>query len=319
MIQMNRNYISEKGEKSENSQLLTTIFMSPPHFTFLRRFGSSLVLWLIIALAVILKAPVLYLILICGAGLIAQGEFFRMLQNNGIRPFSGTALIVSAIFLSGSFFYYQSHGVSTQLDFDAAMILFFIIAIFARQMCSPIKEGESLRTVALTLFGILYIPWMLHYVSKIIFLTPPTVEGVSTGQFYALFGIVVTKFSDMGAYVFGSLFGRHRFMSHISPKKTWEGFLGALASAVLGGSVLYLLLRPQLSLFQWKDVICLGILLGGAAVAGDLAESIIKRSAQAKDSSQIIPGIGGILDLIDSLLFTLPILFFYLRGVVHFL
>jgi len=293
--------------------------MSPPHFTFLRRFGSSLVLWLIVSLAVILKAPVLYLLLICGAGLTAQWEFFRMLRANGIKTFSGTAMIVAAVFLIVSFFYYQIYGISTQLDLDAAMMLFFIIAIFARQMCSPIKEGESLRTVAFTLFGILYIPWMLHYVSKIIFLTPPAANGASTGQFYALFAIVVTKFSDMGAYVFGSLFGRHRFMSHISPKKTWEGFLGALASAVLAGSVFYMLLRTQLSLFHWGDVIRLGILLGGAAVVGDLAESIIKRSMQAKDSSHMIPGIGGILDLIDSLLFTLPILFFYLRGIMHVL
>ncbi len=293
--------------------------MSHSHFTFLRRFGSSLVLWLIVSLAVILKAPVLYLILICGAGLIAQWEFFRMLRTNGIKTFSGTAMIVAAVFLIVSFFYYQTHGISTHPDFDAAMILFFIIAVFARQICSPIKEGESLRTVAFTLFGILYIPWMLHYVSKIIFLIPPAANGASTGQFYALFAIVVTKFSDMGAYVFGSLFGRHRFMSHISPKKTWEGFLGALVSAVLAGSVFYVFLRTQLSLFHWGDVICLGILLGGVAVVGDLAESIIKRSTQAKDSSHIIPGIGGILDLIDSLLFTLPILFFYLRGIMYFL
>lgn len=292
--------------------------MTHSRLTFWLRLGSSLVLWIIVSLAVILKAPVLYLLLICGAGLMAQWEFFRMLSSSGIRTFSGTATVIAAVFLIGSFYYYQKHGVSNRLDFDAAMILFFLLAVFVRQMCSPIREGESLRTVALTLFGILYIPWMLHYVSKIIFLTPPAADGAPTGEFYVLFGIVITKFSDMGAYVFGSLFGRHRFMPHISPQKTWEGFFGAIASAVLSGAILYVFIHPQLSLLRWSDVICLGVLLGGVAVIGDLAESIIKRSTLAKDSSHMIPGIGGILDLVDSLLFTLPILFFYLRGVIHF-
>ncbi len=293
--------------------------MTNSRLTFLSRLGSTLVLWIIVSLAVILKAPVLYLALICGVGLIAQWEFFQMLRASGVKTFSGTGTIIAAVLLIGSFFYYQVHGISNRLDFDAAMVLFLVIAVFLRQMCSPIRERESLQAVAFTLFGILYIPWMLHYASKIIFLTPPGADGAPTGQFYAFFAIVVTKFSDMGAYVFGSLFGRHHFMSHISPKKTWEGFCGAILSAMLGGAILYLLLRPQLSLFGWPDVIRLGLLLGGVAVVGDLAESIIKRSTQAKDSSQILPGIGGILDLIDSLLFTLPILFFYLRGMMHFL
>lgn len=292
--------------------------MTHSRFTFWLRLGSSLVLWGMIALAILLKISILYLILICGMGLIAQWEFFRMLRANGVQTFSGTAIVIAAGFLIGSFFYYQAYGVSNRLDFDAGMVLLFIVAIFIRQMCSPIRERESLQTVVFTLFGILYIPWMLHFFSKVIFLTPPTVEGAPTGQFYAVFAIVVTKFSDMGAYVFGSLFGRRSFMSHISPKKTWEGFLGAIVSAVLGGVVMYMLLNTHLSLFRWPDVFRLGILLGGMAIVGDLAESIIKRSTQAKDSSQIVPGIGGILDLIDSLLFTVPILFFYLRGLMHF-
>jgi phosphatidate cytidylyltransferase len=128
--------------------------------------------------------------------------------------------------------------------------------------------------------------------------------------------MVVTKFSDMGAYVFGSLFGRHPFAPHISPKKTWEGFFGALVLSSLGSYWLYALIPARLAVLRLEDVVILGLLLGVGAVVGDLAESIIKRSTHAKDSSRILPGIGGTLDLIDSLLFTAPLMYFYLRLVI---
>jgi phosphatidate cytidylyltransferase len=175
---------------------------------------------------------------------------------------------------------------------------------------------DSLEAIAYTVFGLLYIPWLFNFVTKIIYLTPRTESGDTTGQFYLIYLMVVTKFSDMGAYVFGSLFGRHPFAPHISPKKTWEGFFGALVLSSLGSYWLYALIPGRLSAFRVNDVITLGLLLGVGAVVGDLAESIIKRSAHAKDSSRILPGIGGTLDLIDSLLFTAPLLYFYLRLVI---
>ena len=137
-------------------------------------------------------------------------------------------------------------------------------------------------------------------------------------EVFVIFLLLVTKFSDMGAYVFGSLFGRHPFAPHISPKKTWEGFFGAIGSALFGAYWLYALMPGKLSGLRFEDVTVLGLTLGFAAVIGDLAESIIKRSAQAKDSSHILPGIGGTLDLIDSVLFTAPLMYFYLRLVIGF-
>ena len=104
---------------------------------------------------------------------------------------------------------------------------------------------------------------------------------------------------------------------HISEKKTWEGFSGALGFALLCSLGLFKLMPSHLSLFTWRDAIALGLLLGFAAVIGDLAESIVKRSTGVKDSGNLLPGIGGALDLIDSLLFTAPLLFFYMRLVIR--
>jgi phosphatidate cytidylyltransferase len=104
---------------------------------------------------------------------------------------------------------------------------------------------------------------------------------------------------------------------HISPKKTWEGFAGALAFSLLASLGLFYFMPDRLLALTWTHATILGLLLGFAAVIGDLAESIIKRSTGVKDSGNMLPGIGGALDLIDSLLFTAPLLFFYLRLVIR--
>ena len=131
-----------------------------------------------------------------------------------------------------------------------------------------------------------------------------------------LYCIVVTKFSDMGAYVVGTLCGKHLLIPHISPKKTWEGFFGALAFSILGSYGTLYLAGDRLHYLNAMHAGILGVLLGLAAIIGDLSESVIKRSTDTKDSGNMLPGIGGVLDLIDSLLFTAPLLFFYCRLVL---
>jgi len=138
-----------------------------------------------------------------------------------------------------------------------------------------------------------------------------------TGHFYVLYLVVITKFSDMGAYLTGSVLGKHLLVPHISPKKTWEGFFGALGFSLLGSYAMLALMPHKLSLIDYGHGTVLGLLLGFAAIIGDLAESIIKRSCDVKDSGRLLPGIGGALDLIDSLLFTAPLLFFYMRLVIR--
>jgi phosphatidate cytidylyltransferase len=180
-----------------------------------------------------------------------------------------------------------------------------------------LRDDEPLQTMAYTLFGLLYVIWLFNFMTKLIYVTPRTIDGHVTGQFYCLYLVAVTKFSDMGAYLVGSMIGRHQMIPHISPKKTWEGFVGALALSSLASVGLVKLMPDRLSALSLTDAIVLGLLLGFAAVIGDLAESIIKRSTGVKDSGNFFPGIGGALDLIDSLLFTAPLLYFYLRLIVR--
>src|SRR5436853_6320176 len=184
-------------------------------------------------------------------------------------------------------------------------------------MFARLRQAEPFHTMAYSLFGLLYVLWLFTFLTKIVYLPPRSSAGQLTGQFYVLFLIAVTKFSDSGAYLTGSVIGRHLMVPHISRKKTWEGFFGAIVFALMCSLALYKLMPGHLSALNWTHATVLGLLLGLAAVLGDLAESIIKRSADVKDSGNLLPGIGGALDLVDSLLFTAPLMLFYLRLVMH--
>ncbi|HEY2826642.1 MAG TPA: phosphatidate cytidylyltransferase, partial [Pirellulales bacterium] len=135
--------------------------------------------------------------------------------------------------------------------------------------------------------------------------------------------IVVVKMGDPGAITVGSLFGRHKMAPKLSPGKTWEGAGGAMLFAVGGSWVVFHLLRPRLisgeipapALWQW---ICYGLLVGVAGMLGDLAESLLKRDAGQKNSSAWMPGLGGVLDVLDSILFAAPVAYLcWAAGLVH--
>jgi phosphatidate cytidylyltransferase len=284
---------------------------------FILRFVSTIALWSIALAIAFSRYEILFWFLISAFGLIALWEFYGMLDHDRLPNFKITAMICGAIMLGGSFYYFAHMGPAGSYDFEIAVLLFFLLTMFARQMFARLRDDEPLKTMAYTLFGLMYVLWLFNFTTKIVYLTPRSSAGAVTGQFYVLYLIAVTKFSDMGAYLLGSAIGRHQMIPHISPQKTWEGFFGALALSLCASLALYKLMPGHLSALTWTHATVLGLLLGFAAVIGDLAESIVKRSTGVKDSGNLLPGIGGALDLIDSLLFTAPLMFFYLRLVIR--
>lgn len=285
--------------------------------TFVFRFFSTITLWSVALFIALSGHEGAFWGLISLFGFIGLWEFYTMLDHKGLPNFKITGMICGAIMLCGSFYYFSHVGPARSYDFELSVLLLFLLTVFTRQIFARLRDDEPLQTMAYTLFGLLYVIWLFNFVTKIVYVTPRTSTGQVTGQFYCLYLIAVTKFSDMGAYLVGSMIGRHQMIPHISPKKTWEGFCGALAFSSLASLGLLKLMPAQLSALTWTDATILGLLLGFAAVVGDLAESIIKRSTGVKDSGNFFPGIGGSLDLIDSLLFTAPLLYFYLRLVVR--
>ncbi len=288
-----------------------------PRSVFVLRFVTTIALWSVALIIAFSGHELAFYALVSAFGLIALWEFYRMLDHRGLPNFKITGLICGAVMLVGSFYYFARMGPAHSYDFEVAVLVFFLLTVFARQMFARLRHDEPLQTMAYTLFGLLYVLWLFNFITKIFYLMPRSSTGAVTGQFYCLYLIAVTKFSDMGAYLTGSVVGRHLMVPHISAKKTWEGFYGAIILALLCSLGLFKLMPGHLSVLTWTHATILGLLLGFAAVVGDLAESIIKRSTGVKDSGNLLPGIGGALDLLDSLLFTAPLLFFYLRLVIR--
>jgi phosphatidate cytidylyltransferase len=277
---------------------------------FLRRGFSTLILWGVVAAIFASMIPAAYLGLIGVLALISTVEYFRMLRAADVKCFPRFGLILAVAYCGVAYFHFLKGGKDIPHGLDAVAVFIAITGAFTLQLRYSIKGIEALLAVAVNLLGFLYIAYMFNFAARISFGLPG--EGAVPGAFILLWLLAVTKFTDMGAYITGSLIGKHKMIPHISPGKTWEGFGGAIFFAQLAACGLYALLPQQLAaLSSWPHVIALGFLLAILAVVGDLAESVVKRSLHAKDSGKMLPGIGGGLDLIDSFCFTAPALWFY--------
>jgi phosphatidate cytidylyltransferase len=287
---------------------------------FLRRTASTLSLWALVTAIFMSRWSWAYLGLIAVLVMIATVEYFRMLKTAKVRCFPRFGILLAIVYcgiLHGCFL----KGIEAPAGLDALAVFLALAGAFALQLRQPIRGLESLTGVALNVLGFVYIAILFNFLARIVFAVPgwdakPGV--VSESGAYLLFWVLaVTKFTDMGAYITGSMIGKHKMIPHVSPGKTWEGFAGALFFSQLAGCGLYALFPHHLALFgSYGHVVTLGFLLAILAVVGDLAESVVKRAVAAKDSGRMLPGIGGSLDLIDSVCFTAPATYFYLKWIL---
>jgi phosphatidate cytidylyltransferase len=285
---------------------------------FFRRLITTVILWTVILAAMFSGNAlisdgvcILLLIFLAVAGLT---EFYGLAEKRGLTCFKGCGLAGGALLMAGTFLNLigkiGTQGSPARVnDFETGFLILFVLGLCVRQFVSK-SNTAGIIAISTTLFGLMYVPWLLNFVQKIYFF--PGVDG----KLFVLYFILVTKFSDMGAYAVGSLIGRHKMIPRISPGKTWEGFGGAILVST-GASVLFVhCLDKHMAGMNWIHAVILGIILSSTAVIGDLIESIFKREAGVKDSGNLFPGIGGILDLLDSLLFNAPIMYLYLRHVL---
>jgi phosphatidate cytidylyltransferase len=286
---------------------------------FFRRLLSFTILWTIVLGSLFSgnKAISDYVFLAIMVFLAVTGlsEFYGMVSKLGHACYSRFGIGAGVLMLIATFVYISGefgHAAppSRVNDFETSLFILFVLGLCIRQFLSR-HTTTGIVAISTTLFGLMYVPWLLNFIQKINFFG----RGVD-GHFYVLYFVIVTKFSDCGAYAVGSLIGKHKMIPRISPGKTWEGFGGAVVVST-GVSVLFAQLAgPRLMGMTLTHAIILGIILSIAAVVGDLIESLFKREAGLKDSGKLFPGIGGILDLLDSLLFNAPLMYLYLRHVL---
>ena len=239
---------------------------------------------------------------------LAMFEFYALLDAAEIPHFKYFGLS-SGLVLIFATWYPLRNSVAQVCDIEWMVMCGITIAVFLRQF--PQKNNpKPLETIAGTLMGVIYISLLLSFFAKLLLSW-----GDHTGRLLILYLILVVKASDMGAYFVGCTFGRHKLIPRISPAKTWEGFFGGLLSAVVVSVLFYAFAKKSLGVLSLhlSDALILGILLGTIGTVSDLTESLFKRGAGVKDSGRMILGMGGILDVIDSLLFSAPALYVYAR------
>jgi phosphatidate cytidylyltransferase len=187
-----------------------------------------------------------------------------------------------------------------------------VLAAFLVEMARFRLPGEALNRIALTVWTAAYLGVLPCFLVQLRWLPQAGQNGQSWQATAALaLAVFVPKCADIGAYFTGRYLGRHRMAPVLSPKKTWEGAAGGLAAAAIAGALLSRL-APTLVRGGWAGAAVLGAVLGIAGMLGDLAESLIKRDCGQKDASQVVPGFGGVLDLVDSVLFAAPVAYWWL-------
>jgi phosphatidate cytidylyltransferase len=245
------------------------------------------------------RVPLLIL-LVGAAATLGAVEFYRLGTHAGARPLTVFGVIWAVLFVVAALFDVD-WGTGALLASAAVLPLVWLVVF---------RRDTRFQSWVWTLTGILYLGWTLgHYVA---------LRQFDHGRELVILAVFTTFACDTSAFFVGRAWGRHHMAPAISPHKTWEGAIGGFVGAVAAA----LALRSLLSLGDWSlplnyvEAIGVGCLIGVVAQLGDLLESLLKRRAGVKDSGNLIPGHGGVLDRIDSLVFTGVIVYYFVLWVV---
>ncbi|MCF6268489.1 MAG: phosphatidate cytidylyltransferase [Melioribacteraceae bacterium] len=240
-----------------------------------------------------------FLIFILAIGLVSFYEFSAMVKNKNIFPCYFIGLISVAHIILNAYF----HFFPMEIFLLSLLPLLLIVELFR-------NKESAINNISSTLLGILYMGFFSASIIGIREFYVDTPTNYSNGGFIVISIFITLWMTDSAAYFIGSAFGKHKLFPRVSPKKSWEGAIAGFVFAIITIVVLKVVL---LTFLNWIDIITFGIIIGIFGQVGDLVESLIKRDAGVKDSSNIIPGHGGIFDRFDSLLFSAPIIFLYMN------
>jgi phosphatidate cytidylyltransferase len=271
------------------------------------------------------------------SGLIGAALYISLVFAGNGSPFALTVALFSVVGASELFLAVRNHKAGSPNDLlgwlaciafqytawthygarfapylPASLILLVIISL----LCELIRRRpQPILNIGTTLLGAVYVGWLSSYVtllhgihlnSQTHSLLVPPIAHTTPGEWIVLFVTVCTFLSDTGALFVGRSFGRHKMAPNISPGKTWEGSIGGLLFSVIGGGLFGWWLHLPL-----VHTLILAFLCGASGQIGDLCESALKRDLGIKDFGVVIPGHGGILDRIDSILFSAPLAYYY--------
>lgn len=248
--------------------------------------------WFFIAFVVALTAGALY-------------EFFYLVKKKEIPIYSYVGIFIGVLIPISIFTKFELTK-NWELLFIVLGFLLLLLLQFSRK-----DNRNAIVGISTTLFGILYVSWFFSFLVKIRLMIP----GLGGAKLLA-FILLVTKAADIGALVIGSRFGKHALIPKVSPKKSAEGWWASLFFGGITAILCWPLLPPEI-FYTVSRVFFIGVFFGAVGQLGDLSESMIKRDCNVKDSGKLLPGMGGILDVIDSLLFSAPAFYLYMSSALH--
>ena len=230
-------------------------------------------------------------------------EFYRVSLRSKVKAHFVMGAVTGVVLFMVNFLFASQYANTNIFLFLIPFVLsFYFLEIYK-------KHRTSISNLAITFFGLVYIAIPFSLINYFVF---PHADGVY--YFNILLGFFILLWSaDTGAFIFGMLLGKHKLMPLLSPKKTWEGFIGGILFTVLV-AVIISGIDHTLHISHW--IVC-ALIISIVGMYGDMAESMFKRSVKIKDTGNILPGHGGLLDRFDSFLLAAPAVFFYLHWVLY--
>jgi len=269
--------------------------------------GLSLAVVIMTSILFVPAGHIVYLLVLLAVCGLAMNEFYNLLRL-GEMPACKTAGMVTGLLFVAMTWVCELQDYPDEVLW--ALLLLILLGNFFRLFAGYPDERIAIRNALGTLFGFVYVAFFWSFLIRL-FMAGDPAEPVRVG-FYLL---LVVKWGDAGAYFIGSKFGKHRLAPGISPKKSWEGVLGGILFSIVVGLIWWFLNDGTLGpyAFPLHHVFILGVLLPMIGTMGDLVESLFKRAVNVKDSGAVAHGMGGMLDMIDSLLFTAPFIYIYIQ------
>lgn len=236
------------------------------------------------------------------AGGIGLYEFYHIAGKNGFSPFRISG-IAAGVWLFVS--YWLSMRTNSGIDYHFFRQETIVILIFWLLLVQAFTRStkDAIKNIAVTIFGIFYVIFLLSFAIAL--------RHFPNGLCIVILVLLVSKFGDIGGYLLGRKYGKHKLAKVISPNKTIEGACFSLLSSVLIALIFNLIPQTKVMSLPWSMVF--GVIVGFSAMLGDLAESLLKRDANVKDSGRLVPAFGGMLDVIDCLLISMPVAYYFFR------
>ncbi|OGP86843.1 MAG: hypothetical protein A2Y95_01410 [Deltaproteobacteria bacterium RBG_13_65_10] len=289
----------------------------------LRLYSAAIIVPLVIS--VILWGGIPFLLTVVMIIILGLHEFYDILEIKGLRPQKLPGLVGGALL-----------GIVTYIGNEYWTNVLLTVVLLVVMILQLLKQdiAEAIGSISATFFGVFYVGWLMAHVillrrmDEILrlkynspaegpFFIGSVILDKNLGIFLVIFCIAAVAGSDIGAYFVGRRFGRTKLAPRISPNKTVEGAFGGLATGVLFGVIAWFVFRIWVfhrEVFPIGQALVLSLVLSIFGVLGDLAESLIKRDAHAKDAGTLLPGMGGILDRIDSNMVAFPVLYYYMSA-----